>query len=122
MPSVVTGTAKTISVSAITLDEFAAQHRPPSVIKMDIEGAEALALDGARRLLSERVARTWIVEIHSADLDRAVAERFQAAGYALSKLPGRIHLNKAYPCHLVANTVRTGTGADRAGQRRAAGA
>ena len=120
MPSVVGSTTKTITVSATTLDEFAAQHRPPSVIKMDIEGAEALALDGARRVLSERIAKTWIVEIHGSDLDRAVSERFQSAGYALSKLPARIRPDKAYPCHLIANRINTTSAPGPLSQHRTA--
>lgn len=43
------------SVQQVTLDDFIQQgHPPPDFIKMDIEGAEFLALQGMRQLLLEK--------------------------------------------------------------------
>lgn len=47
----------------MSLDEFAALHAPPDVIKIDIEGAEARVLAGAARLLAER-RPIVICEVH----------------------------------------------------------
>ena len=40
-------TAKTIVVEALTLDRFAADHRLPNVVKVDVEGGEEQVLKGA---------------------------------------------------------------------------
>jgi FkbM family methyltransferase len=46
---------KFVQVQAITLDQFCAEHGlVPSVIKLDVEGAEALVLEGARGILERR--------------------------------------------------------------------
>jgi FkbM family methyltransferase len=51
-------------VSSIALDEFAARERPPTLLKLDVEGAEAHVLRGARSILAEN--RPIVVcELHS---------------------------------------------------------
>jgi FkbM family methyltransferase len=54
------------SVTAITLDEFAAQHRIDSIdlMKIDIEGSETKALRGASRLLSSGAIRHILIEFN----------------------------------------------------------
>lgn len=42
---------KTIEVDCITLDEYCNTHNTPSVIKIDVEGAEYLVLLGAKNVL-----------------------------------------------------------------------
>src|SRR5947207_2039133 len=44
---------ETVSVDAVALDDFAATHRPPDFIKIDVEGGEAAVLEGAARVLAE---------------------------------------------------------------------
>lgn len=51
------------SSGSVSLDEFAALHPPPDVIKIDVEGAEARVLAGAARLLAER-RPIVICEVH----------------------------------------------------------
>jgi FkbM family methyltransferase len=53
------------SVSAVSLDDmvFRDGHRPPSLIKMDVEGAEWDVLQGARRVLAEATPKL-LCEIH----------------------------------------------------------
>ena len=46
-------------VQTVRLDDFPT----PDIIKMDIEGAETLALLGATRILSERHTQ-WFIELH----------------------------------------------------------
>jgi FkbM family methyltransferase len=55
-------------VPSMSLDEFIAGGFPfPSFIKMDIEGAEKYALEGAAQALS-KIKATWMIATHSADL------------------------------------------------------
>ena len=51
-----------ISVPSLTLDNLLRDHAP-DVIKIDIEGAEMRALEGAQELLRNGQAK-WLIEIH----------------------------------------------------------
>ena len=53
----------TIEVTASTIDDLVADFGEPDVVFIDIEGAEAAALAGARRTL-EGGRATWFVEVH----------------------------------------------------------
>jgi FkbM family methyltransferase len=60
-----------IEVSTTTLDRELATLRPPVLVKIDVEGAEASVLAGATRLLSEVMPRL-LIELLSPDaVDRA---------------------------------------------------
>ena len=73
-------------VPAISLDDFIAAGNPqPSFIKMDIEGAERLALDGTRSILSLRQA-AWLLATHSAQLRTDCREVFLRSGYTFRGL------------------------------------
>jgi methyltransferase FkbM-like protein len=65
-----------------TLDDvaFSADGFVPDLVKLDIEGWEHKALQGAGRLLAERRPHL-IVETHSADLERRCCELLAEAGY-----------------------------------------
>lgn len=61
------GESGRVTVSARSLDSIVAERRlpHPTVVKLDIEGAEILALRGAKGLLSsENRPRTLFVEVH----------------------------------------------------------
>lgn len=55
------------AAGAITLDDYAADHNPPTVIKIDVEGAEGPVLRGAQEVI-DRHRPTLFVEIHPAKL------------------------------------------------------
>ncbi len=80
-------------VPTISLDEFiAAGNPPPSFIKMDIEGAEGMALEGASSLLSTARA-AWLLATHTDELTascRAVLLRYgyRLAGFDCVSDPG----------------------------------
>ena len=57
---------KGIEVNAIQLDEYAAQHEPPSVVKVDIEGLAGAALSGMRYTLSQ-CKPVLFLELHNTD-------------------------------------------------------
>ncbi|MEO6567541.1 MAG: FkbM family methyltransferase [Opitutaceae bacterium] len=44
---------KAIEVQAVTLDQYSENHTPPDLLWMDLQGAEARALDGARSVLPQ---------------------------------------------------------------------
>lgn len=65
----------------------------PDLVKMDIEGAEAAALDGFGRHLPH--PRAYILETHSPDLHLACLEKLKAAGYRVAgdlPRPGRARI------------------------------
>jgi FkbM family methyltransferase len=66
MASLVLEHGNAMSIPAITLDDMIESHPTPRVIKMDIEGGEARALKGARKLLT-KVRPILITEIHGAE-------------------------------------------------------
>jgi FkbM family methyltransferase len=80
----------TINVSGISLDEFVYQqgHPPPQLVKMDIEGGEALALPGMRRIL-QQYHPIVLLELHGPGAAQVAWAELQAAGYRLCRMqPG----------------------------------
>lgn len=71
-----------VTVPSISLDEFCADLRP-DVIKMDIEGAEYLALRGAERILRSHSVKTFLCEIHP--------KQMQNCGGSLEELTQYLH-------------------------------
>lgn len=78
---------ETVSVRAISVDDFAAAARPPDFIKCDVEGAETEALRGAMKTLA-RMRPIVICEIHSPENDTSVREVFAELGYSVSNVDG----------------------------------
>jgi len=77
------GGAELLTLPAVTLDDvvFAQNNPPPALVKMDVEGGEWEALQGARRMLSD-IGPRLLCEIHEPgqmDRFRAFLEGF---GYA----------------------------------------
>ena len=74
-----------IEVPTVTLDEIAAATRPPSFIKMDIEGGESAALIGARHLL--RASRpTILLSTHGYEQNALCVELLKSEGYRIEVL------------------------------------
>lgn len=91
------------SVSSITLDEYFAGQRPPDLVKIDVEGAEQLVLEGMRGLLGTSTLRTMFIEIHPpwlSDLGgsvREVTRLLQASGFRLLAISHRSVRHDAKP-------------------------
>ncbi len=91
--------AKTVSITVVTLDDdIAASNLPrPDFIKIDIEGMELPALRGMRRTLTEYSPELYI-ELHGAELaDKfanavAVVELLEKAGYRVFDVEGGKYL------------------------------
>jgi FkbM family methyltransferase len=75
------GSRKTVIVPTSTLDSLLDAFAPPSFVKIDVEGAEAMALRGAGRILSE-VRPTFFVEV-GREANEEVTSIFQSARYLL---------------------------------------
>ena len=77
-----------IEVKLTTLDQFVLNHPHPTLIKMDIEGAEVAALEGANQLLSGPEAPVMLVSTHSVELDARVKHILKKHGYGMINLSG----------------------------------
>ena len=86
-----------IVVEAVTLDRFARDHRPPAVIKIDVEGAEAEVLKGAETVFLTGKP-LLICEIHHARSSEAVVSWLESVGYSWTWHGAE----SKFPRHLVA--------------------
>ncbi len=81
----------TIEVGSITLDDYISSHGiVPDVIKVDVEGAEKLVLNGSTELLKNFDA-AWIISTHSHDLYKACKFIMKKNGYEVESLFGFHH-------------------------------
>jgi FkbM family methyltransferase len=99
--AVVSGTTKdgseTIEVQSVSLDEFARTHRPPNVIKVDVEGAEYAVLEGGDRLFSS-VKPLLICEVHNGEACLDVTQWLSKREYSYVWLES----SEKFPRHLLA--------------------
>jgi FkbM family methyltransferase len=80
--------AAVIDVPATTLDEICAT-RPGrlALVKVDVEGAEARVLAGAKRVLADR-RPAWLMDVHSPALGESCRATLTQAGYRFTDLAG----------------------------------
>lgn len=73
-----------LRVELVSIDELVAtgRARPPSLIKMDIEGAELLALQGARQTLAQHHPQI-LLSVHGEDLRQSCSQLLVELGYQL---------------------------------------
>lgn len=88
-------------VNTITLDAFVKKTPWPNVIKVDVEGAEVLVLQGALQILSKASAPIWIVEIHTKEHDDLVREILSRHGYHINTLRSFYKTKRVYPLHVI---------------------
>lgn len=87
-------TAEKYRVPADTFDNYAQRYGTPQLIKIDIEGAEWLALKGAKRLMSLENAPKFFIEFHPQEMEHIggsvedCVKLFQESGYLVYQLPG----------------------------------
>lgn len=74
-------------VEVTTIDEICREHGRPSLIKMDIEGAEAQALKGAVQTLQDW-RPTWLIELHGVEVAAQTRKILSEAGYRFETLAG----------------------------------
>lgn len=79
-----------IQVRLTTLDVLARQFPPPSVIKIDVEGAEDAVLAGGRETLA-KAGPTIFLSTHGASLAKDCSRMLRGLGYSLRELlPGEL--------------------------------
>jgi len=89
-----------IDVKAITLDSLLNDHRPPTLIKMDVEGAEAEVLLGANKLF-EKHRPALICEVHTPEAATSVQEWLASKDYTFEWITKT--KEETLPRHLVAD-------------------
>lgn len=78
------GSVQTVTVTS--LDDFVASgKRPPSFVKIDIEGAEGAALRGTRSVL-RKYQPLVLVELHTPEQDIAVGKVLLECGYTAARI------------------------------------
>ncbi len=78
----VTGNPATGCVLDSLLDDIAS----PTLVKMDVDGAEVDILEGASKLLRQPDTR-WLIETHSVELEQRCVQLLQSAGYTTRIIP-----------------------------------
>ncbi len=78
--------AEAIYVDVVTLDAFIKSHPHPTLVKMDVEGAEVTALEGARELLSGERPPNMLVSTHSDRLEQESRAILENHGYRIEKV------------------------------------
>lgn len=76
-------------VSTITLDSLLATELPPSFIKIDVEGAAAVVLEGSSAILANH-RPTLYIELHGPEEQTAVRDILQAHHYTFHNMHGEI--------------------------------
>lgn len=76
-----------IEIESVALDEFVFKQRnsKPDLIKIDIEGAEGLALQGMMRVIQE-AKPLLMIELHGEEAARACWQILTNTGYSIHKL------------------------------------
>lgn len=91
---------RTLRVASTTLDTFVRGHAPPTVVKIDVEGAEGQVLAGAEELIAR--GTLFLIELHGEECARAVQAPLTRAGYTFEELDGRPCLDVLHAHHVVA--------------------
>jgi len=87
----------TIEVEAITLDDFVQRHDPPTLVKIDVEGAEAGVLRGSEKIFAQSKP-VLICEVHCKQAADDVTRWLRGKAYTFEWLEDPLQL----PCHLLA--------------------
>jgi hypothetical protein len=77
---------RTLRVPMTTLDRFKETHPKPTLVKVDVEGAEAAVIEGALHLLRE--GTTFLFEFHGPDKAADVVSVLRSESYRFWTLDG----------------------------------
>jgi hypothetical protein len=88
-PAIENSTGRRIDVPATTLDELAERYPTPDLLKMDIEGAEAMVLPAAVRLWEpHHRPRCILLAYHGSETGEMCRTALRAHGYELQDRDG----------------------------------
>jgi FkbM family methyltransferase len=93
------GSENTIEVEAIALNDFAQTHPPPTLIKIDVEGAEADVLRGSETIFA-RSKPVLICEVHHRQAAEGVTQWLKERGYTFEW----VESSSQFPRHLLARS------------------
>jgi FkbM family methyltransferase len=81
--------ARTFRVRSVALDHVALEEPLPDVIKIDVEGAAAAVLRGARDILDRARPRIY-VELHGPEEQAGLRDELLPRGYTLHTMSGEV--------------------------------
>lgn len=81
-----------LAVPATTLDDLAAGRSPPDLIKMDVEGAETLALPGGEDLLASPERPNLLISTHGPESAAVVRRFLDGHAYRVREMPEADHM------------------------------
>jgi hypothetical protein len=92
--------ARHFRVEALTLDAAAERYGAPDLIKLDVEGAENMVMEGGRAVMT-RHRPVILVEVHGAERSGRWYELMEEYGYRCETTGGEAVGDRAYHHHLV---------------------
>jgi len=93
---------QSLEVQIISLDEAARLYGRPDFIKLDVEGADIEAMQGAAQLLKE-VRPRWLIELHGEQCQREVGRILRQANYDIFDLARKpLDAAQQLPRHILA--------------------
>jgi len=95
---------KVIKVKTTTLDDYISNHKPPTIMKIDVEGGETLVLKGALKLL-KKYNPMIIMEFLPDDLHREAVNILSNNGYRAFKIDSDGNLSIINEKDLLRNDV-----------------
>jgi FkbM family methyltransferase len=97
-------TFRLVQVPTIRLDDFAANHPAPDIIKIDVEGGGAQVIDGGMDMIRTHRPRIYF-ELHSPAEEAAAQRLVDEAGYSPMATPA--HAIWLEPCRRVVEARRS---------------
>jgi len=91
-----------LRVATVTLNDYILSNPKPTLIKLDVEGAEVAVLKGSKSLIASDAPPSWIVEIHHPHDEEIVVSLLAPGGYRIEKLPERGNRRSHFPIRVVA--------------------
>lgn len=83
--------SRTVPVTTVDEVVFGEGQRPPTLVKIDVEGAEAAVLEGARRVLDAH-GPTLLIDLHNVEQDVGVGRVLADLGYVAFRTESGAHI------------------------------
>ncbi len=103
--------ARKLCVPTLTLDGAAEKYGAPDLIKLDVEGAENLVLEGGKKVMTEH-RPAMVVEVHGEERCGRFYELMKAYGYRCQTAAGVEISDAQYHHQVVCLPISVGSGAN----------